>query len=714
MRAGLERLFRPASVAVVGASERAGSYGHQTLRNLEAIGYPGEVWGVNPYRRTAMGHPCVPTVADLPVAVDAVVVAIPAASVPGVVEQAGVRGCGGAVVFSAGFQEVTQGDQLQRELVAAAQRHELPVCGPNGNGIVSMHARVALWGDALAPREPGSVALVSQSGNVAVNALASRRGLRFHTVVAGGNHAVLSAADYLEFLAAEEGVSSIALYLEEDGGPALCDALAACAEADVRVAVLKVGSSEEGAASATAHTAALTGDQRVFRALVEEAGAAWADDAHDLLELAKSLSAGARLPANPGVAIMTCSGGDSAQGADEAHRRRLRLPSFTPRTRELLARSLPPAATIGNPLDYTAMIWGHIDALSDLVVAVGDDPEIDQVLVFYDQPPDLTGAVESSWRAVREGIIAGAARSPSPTMVCSTLPELLDDEAAWRFLRAGIPAVAGLRTGLGCVAAMATKPGDPLRLREMAGLAQSIGAASPEGDWLPEHDSKELLKAAGIDVAESRMVRDEQDVATALSELGGRIALKVSAGNLRHKSELGALVLDLDSVQGALVAYERLSALAESCGGTVIAEQMVPKGTELLVTATTDAVVPAVVVGMGGIWTETLGDVAVVPLPASADRIEEALGALRGAPLLLGGRGQPPADVGAAARLAHLTGELLLVSELELVELNPVIVGNRGAVAVDALVRRRGPSPVAAAVSEAREAEAQEAVQSTT
>src|SRR5438045_4535072 len=155
MRTGLERLFRPASMAVVGASERAGSYGHQTLVNLATLGYRGEVWGVNPFRRSALGHPCVPTVADLPAAVDALVVAIPAAGVASVVDQAGARGCGGAVVLSAGFGEVEQGEALQRDLVAAAQRHDFPVCGPNGNGIVAVHARAALWGDALAPREPG-------------------------------------------------------------------------------------------------------------------------------------------------------------------------------------------------------------------------------------------------------------------------------------------------------------------------------------------------------------------------------------------------------------------------------------------------------------------------------------------------------------------------------------------------------------------------------
>ena len=198
-----------------------------------------------------------------------------------------------------------------------------------------MHARSALWGDAFDPREPGAVALVSQSGNVAVNALAARRGLRFHTVVASGNQAVLSAADYLELLSSEEGVRSIALYLEDDGGPRLCEGLAACAAAGVRVAVLKVGESPAGALAAAAHSGALAGDQRVFRALIEEAGGLWAEDLHELLELSKTLAARSRAPAGRrgrraagrglgrgrrGLAILTCSGGDSAQGADEAAR----------------------------------------------------------------------------------------------------------------------------------------------------------------------------------------------------------------------------------------------------------------------------------------------------------------------------------------------------------------------------------------------------------
>ncbi|HEY2768982.1 MAG TPA: CoA-binding protein, partial [Solirubrobacteraceae bacterium] len=209
----LTRLLRPRSVAVLGATDRPASYGAQALLNLDAIGFPGSVWGVNPRRSEVLGRPCAPTLADLPEPVDAVVMAIPAAGVPAAVEQAGALGCGGAVVIGAGFAEVPEGAALQRDLVDAAMRHELPVCGPNCNGIVAMHARATLWGDALTPREPGPVALVSQSGNVAVNALATRRGLRFHTVIASGNQAVLGAADYLASLAGSAGVGAIALYL---------------------------------------------------------------------------------------------------------------------------------------------------------------------------------------------------------------------------------------------------------------------------------------------------------------------------------------------------------------------------------------------------------------------------------------------------------------------------------------------------------------------
>ncbi|MEA2377164.1 MAG: hypothetical protein QOD13_1071, partial [Thermoleophilaceae bacterium] len=446
----LSRLLHPRTIAVVGATDRDGSYAGETLLNLKRLGYSGTVWGVNPGRAEAHGIPCFPTLAELPEPADAVVVAIPAAGVPAAVEEAGAIGCGGAVVYGAGFGEIAEGAQLEVELAAVAARHGLPVCGPNGNGIVALHERAALWGDALRPLEPGPVALVSQSGNVAVNALATRRGLRLHTVVSCGNSVGLDLAEWVSALAGDEGVGSIALYLEGDGdGELLCEALARCAERGVGVAVLKVGASVAGAGAAAAHTGAVAGDQRVFRALVEEAGAAWAADVHELLELAKVLAVpGARPVPTGGLAVLTCSGGDSALAADECERIGLELPALAPATAARLRELLPRAATVGNPLDYTALIWGEVQTLRDIVATAGGDPGIDQVLVLYDQPADMDGATGESWSNVRAGIRAGSAASPVPVALASTLPELLDDDAAARFAAAGIAPVAGLRTGL--------------------------------------------------------------------------------------------------------------------------------------------------------------------------------------------------------------------------------------------------------------------------
>jgi len=683
----LEPLLRPRSVAVVGASDRPGSYAELVLGNLARAGFDGPVWGVNPRREEALGRPCVSSLADLPDPVDAVVVVIPAAGVPQVVETAGATGCGGAIVISSGFAEVASGTRLQADLRDAALRHELPVCGPNGNGIAALWARAPLWGDEVAAAtEPGHVAIVTQSGNVGVNALASRRGLRLHTVISCGNQAVLEAADYLDRLAAAEGVRSVALFLEHDGdGERLACALARCASNGVGVAVLKVGSSAAGAAAAAAHTGSLAGDHRAFQALVEEAGAAWTQDVHELLEVAKAMAVAGARPRGRGLAILTCSGGDSGLGADTAESLGLELPALSAPTRGRLAGLLPPAATIGNPLDYTSMIWGQVETLRDLVAVTGADPDIDQVIAFYDQPPGISDA---SWAEVRRGLVLGAEASPVPALLASTLPELLDDSVAAELGRAGVPAVAGLATGLRAAAALQAAPGDPDRLRAIAAAASAAcdgnGSAGTEAEcWLAEHEAKTLLRDAGLEVATGRTVADEDDAVAAASELGGRVALKRSHPDLRHKTDAGALVLGVEGAEAVRRAYRSVSG-----EGEVLVERMVDPGVELLVAARRDAVVPVLVLALGGVWTELLGDAAVVPLPADPPRVERALRTLRGWPLLEGHRGTPGADVGSLARLAAIAGEVLLRGGFDLLELNPVIASADGAVVVDALARR--------------------------
>lgn len=688
---GLARLLAPRSIAVVGATEREGAYGDTLLRNLERLGYDGEVWGVNPGRERIREVPCVPTLRDLPRPVDAVAVAVPARAVPDAIEDAVATGCGGAVVVSAGFGEVESGRELEQRLVATARSASFPVCGPNGNGIVNFPARAGLWGDSVQSLPVGGVAMISQSGNVAVNALGSRRGIGFHTVISTGNQSVCDASDWLGALSASDGVRSIAMFLESDGdGERFAEALARCAERGIGVAILKVGSSEAGAGAAAAHTGSLAGDQRIFRALATDAGAHWARDPHELLELARVLAEPrARPDRSGGLAFLTCSGGDSGIAADEADRIGLELPALAPATRERLADLLPEAATIGNPLDYTSQIWAERERLAAIVAAVGDDPAIDQMVVFHDTPADLGAEAEPGWRATRSGLADGAERSPAAPLFASTLPDLIGEEIISELAGRGVAAVGGLLTAIHVAAELRRPPADPERLRAVAAAAARAAGRVGDGAWLSEAGAKEMLADAGIPVGELRTAADPDGAAAAAAAIGFPVALKLSAAGLQHKSEAGAIALRLGDVEAVSAAAERLLTLPEAEGAELLVEAMAEPGPELLIAATSDAVVPALVVGLGGIWTEAFADVAIVPLPASPERVEAALRGLRGAALLTGGRGSTPVDLTAVARAASRAGELLLDERLELLELNPLIAGPDGCVAVDAVARRR-------------------------
>jgi acetate---CoA ligase (ADP-forming) len=725
-------LLSPRSVAVVGANERPGSYGDVIFRNLAAAGFEGAIWGVNPKREEVHGRPCVPRVADLPEPVDAVVVAIPAAACAPVIVEAGERGCGGAIVLAAGFGETPAGRPLEAELREAAMRVGLPVCGPNGNGVVSTPARSPLWGDSVERLTPGPVAVVTESGNFGVNALGSDRGIGFHTVISTGNGAVLEPSDWLEALAATEGVGSIALMLESDGdGARLARALAACAEREIGVAVLKVGSSEGGVRAAGAHTGALAGDQRVFAALMEEAGAAMASEPSELLELARALAVGAppatcgggdrgatergrplvrstdggrsaRPTRRGGLAILTCSGGDSGVAADLAERRGLELPELSAATRERLAAALPSAATVANPLDYTSMLWDDGAALEEIAAAVSSDPAIDQLLLLFDQPRGLDPEIAADWERVKRALLAGATRGGAATILGSTLPELLDPDGAAELAAAGVATAAGLGAAIACAAALRTPPADPKRLREIATATESgrggVGAATgsgadrgpPEGldGGLGEAEAKRLLAAGGLEVPEGAVAVDVAGAVDAARDVGTPVALKLSSPSLLHKTEAGALALDLRDEDEVREAAARLLSLPEAADATLLVERMAGAGIELIFAVRRDGVVPALLVGTGGIWAEALDDVAIVPLPASPARVERALRGLRAAPLLTGARGRPSVDLAAAARFGSRLGELALENDLDLLEVNPALASPRGCVALDAVARR--------------------------
>lgn len=678
----LSRLLAPRSVAVVGATDRPGSYGGAAVRNLLAAGFPGRLVGVNPTRSEVLGVPCIPSLAALETPVDAVVVATPADTVPDVLDAAGALGCGGAVVFAAEFAETGRGDR-QASLVAASARHGLPVIGPNANGVVAVHARAPLWGDTVRLGPPGSVGFVSQSGNLGVLALAARRGLDWHTVVSVGNSAVVDATAVLDHLAGEDGVRSVALYLEDDGdGARWAEALARCADAGVRVAVLKAGHSEAGAAAGGAHTAAVAGDHRVFEALVREAGGAWCLDPHELLETAKVL-AGPRPRRSGGIAVVTCSGGDAVTAADEAHRLGVRLADLAPSTVERLRALLPDGVVVTNPLDHTNALWDDTDRLRALMDALADDPDVAQLLYVQDTPADLPADAAGEWSRTRDGIVEAAPETPRA--VVAALPELMPEVVAESLTARGVTPLLGIRAALLALRANATAVGDAARLREVAAVAGVIGAHQP-GEWLAEHDAKQLLAGHGVPVPRGRIVRTPDDAVAAAAELGGPVAVKLNHPDVQHKSDVGGLELGVAAPEQVRAVTDRILRLRP--GAEVLVEAMSPPGVELLVSVSGDGVVPHLVVGLGGIWTELLDDVALLPLPVSAGAVEHALRSLRGAALLTGGRGRPAVDLVAVAALATSAAHAFLADGLSLVELNPVLAQPDGAVAVDAVIRR--------------------------
>lgn len=707
-------LLAPESVAVVGATERPGSYGDTVVRNLDEAGFAGEILCVNPNRTSVHGHPCLPSLLDLPRAVDAVVLAVPAPAVTPAIREAIEIGCGGAVVVSAGFGETRAGRDLESELTRVAVESAFPVCGPNGNGVISFRHRAPLWGDSVpAGMEAGRVAMISQSGNVAVNAIGSRRGIGFHTMVSTGNQAVLDTGDWLGAVAELDGVSAIALFQETDGdGTRLAEALATCAERDIGVAVLKVGSSIAGQAAASAHTGAIAGDQTVFRALIEEAGAAWATDPHELLEITRVLAEPrARPRAQGGPAVLTCSGGDSGIAADQAEVIDLEFPELEPSTLDRLAGLLPPAVTPANPLDYTSLIWDDGNLLSEIVATVGADPNVNQLLLFHDHPEEMRDEHRDGWNGVRRALAGGALRSETPTLLASTLPDLIDPEARTELANAGIPAVGGIPAALAATKAaqlaLATGTETSTRLRAIARAAGSLPAeAAAGGEWISEHQAKSMLRSAGVEVPDSHVATTPAGCLEGARALGFPVVLKLSGSSIRHKSELGAVRLGIRDESELLAAAEDLMSIAGQMRAAAtrdspqppvfLVEEMAGEGVELIVSARADAVVPSLTVGLGGIWAEQLADSVVVPLPASPAQVGAALTRLRGFGMLRGNRGTSGVDLDALAGFASKVAHLLLEYRdpkgraFDLIELNPVLAGPEHVIALDAIAHLAG------------------------
>ncbi len=672
----LQRLLQPRHIAFIG--------GHKAALAMEqclAAGFTGDVWPVNPGRAQMAGRPCHRAVAELPAPPDAAFIAVPREATVAVVEDLAAMGAGGCVCYAAGFAELgAEGAALQDRLVTAAG--QMALIGPNCYGLLNYLDGVALWPDLHGGgRVERGVAIVSQSGNIALNLTMNQRSVPLAYVISVGNQAVTGLGDCIDALIADPRVTAIGLYIEGWRDLAgFSRAAAAALSKGVPLVALTVGSSPVGRRLALSHTASLAGGAVLAQALFQRLGIIQVKTLPSFMETLKFLALNGPLDGNR-LMLMTCSGGEAALVADLAEPRGLELAELSEVQATALRTLLPDFATVSNPLDYNTGIWGDPVAL-EACFATMMAGESDATLLVLDTPKaDLAG--REDWDQPIAAMIGARARHGRPAAVACSLPELLPESARARLVAHGVVPLHGLDEA---VTALAGAAWYGRRRQELAGRVLALpGPAALPGETrvLDEWDSKLALEAAGVAVPAGRRTtpRDAPEVA---AELGFPVVLK--ALGVAHKTEAGAVALGLEDRAAVAAAAERLAALSER----LLVESMVSGAVaELLVGVGHDPQFGlALVIGAGGELVELIDDTATLLLPTDRAAVAEALESLKVCRLLDGYRGRPKGDKAAVIQAMLAIAAFAQDRRNELLELdvNPLLVLPEGVVAADALL----------------------------
>lgn len=683
----LEALLEPRSVAVIGAGTHPGSIGHEVLHNILDGGYTGAIYAVNPKYDSVLGVPCVASPELLPEPVELAVVAVPAVGVADVVRGCGARGVRALVLLSSGFSELGQDGRVrQAEVLALARDHGMRVIGPNCLGVLNTDPRVRLNATfAELPMRDGGLGLVSQSGalGIAVVAAAARCGLGVAQFVSVGNKADVSGNDLLLAWENDPRVRVIALYLESFGNPRRFARIARRVSRQVPIIAIKAGRSPAGQRAGQSHTAAAAASDDVVDALFCQAGVIRVSTIEQMLDAARVLS-DQPLPAGPRVAIVGNSGGPGILAADAASGSGLDVVTLSSPTEQRLRAVALSAASWQNPVDLGAAAGP--DQVQAAVAALLAAPEVDAVLTVY------TDTAVNDTDSVMARVAAAAAGSNKPvvaTRVGAAGASVSESEPYRRLPVFSFPepAAAALATAVRYARIRQAAPVPDTRpegIDRTAARALVDTIRSRGGGWLTADESAELFGYYGVSLSPQRVVSDADAATSAAGELGYPLAVKLATPGV-HKSERGGVRLGVADEHGLRQVVAELSGPA---GEPLLLQPMAPAGTEVIVGAVQHAQFgPVVMVGAGGVLADLLDDRAFRLAPLSSDEAGAMIGQLRLARLLDGYRGRPAvprtrlADV--VARVGALADDLPGVSELDL---NPLICGSGGIIAVDARV----------------------------
>jgi acetate---CoA ligase (ADP-forming) len=693
-RDAIAHLLAPRSVAIVGASSDPSRIGGRPLRYYRQACFAGRVYPINPNRDQVQGYKAYQTIESVPDQIDLAVIAIPAGQVAVALEQCASKGAKAAVVFSAGFAEIgSEGVERQRELAAVASRCGVRILGPNCLGLFNARAghfaTFSSFPESGLPR-PGRVGLVTQSGAYGTHVLIQARARRIgvNIWVSTGNELDLDVASLIEALAHDSDTEVIACYLEGvRDGTTFIRALAAAHAASKPVILMKVGRSAVGAEAAASHTASLAGSDAVFEAALRPYGVERVDTTDRFLDVTYAASR-ARLPRGRRLGIVTISGGAGVLMADVAQAEGLDVPPLP----EALQRRLLAANPLGsprNPVDVTGQALNDLDLVRQHVAAILDAANYDCVAGFFTAWPASPEVGPKLQAALRE---ATRDRADRPmVLIILASPDIQQSYEEDGFLVFDDPsrAIAALGAMVRLAVRLAAQPRRPPP-------AHAESATRRRRRQPTEVEAKQLMAKAGIAVLPERLVGSAEAAREAAIILGCPVAMKIVSPDIPHKTEIGAVELDVASPEAAAAAFSRLIAAAARGAphagiAGVLVSPMAKEGVEIILAAKNDPVFgPVTMVGIGGIFVEVLKDVALRVGAVDVAEAHQMLKDLKGYALLNGARGRSPADLDAAARAIadFSTFALANAGRFESIEINPLLVRSQGygAVALDAWI----------------------------
>jgi acetyl coenzyme A synthetase (ADP forming)-like protein len=693
--ASMRPMMTPRNVAVVGASREPGSIGARALHAIVSAGFTGRVYPINPNAKELEGLRCYSSITDAPHDVDLALIAVPAPAVLDVVNQCAAAGVKALVVITAGFAEVGEaGRALQQQLVDAVRGHGLRMIGPNCMGLLNTAADVCL-NASFSPIVPpaGRVAFSSQSGalGLAILELARERQVGLSSFVSVGNKADVSSNDLLEYWEADAHTAVILLYLESFGNPRRFARLARRIGRKKPIVAVKAGRTHAGLRAAGSHTAALAASDTAVDALFHQSGVIRADTMDDMFDIAACLDSQA-LPAGRRVAIVTNAGGPGILAVDACEAAGLAVTPFDTATRERLAAFLPPEASLGNPVDMVASATP--DAYRKTVEATLLSNDSDALIVIY-TPVDPRSSAETL-EAIRDGIAAArrAGATGKPVLAClmagTGRPAPLD-VAGERIPCYAFPenCARTLAKIAGYAEWRAQPPAlpwsfDDLRVDDARAVCQHALETRGEG-WLTGDEVGAVLGAFGVPVAAGMLAHSGEQAAALAHVLGFPVAAKLASRSVPHKTDVGAVRLNLGSDAAVTRAYSDIIARGRSLVPDgeidgVLIQSMISGGVETMIGVSYDPLFgPLVAFGLGGIHVEILGDVRFRVAPLTDRDADELIHGIRGLPLLFGYRGHPPADLDALRDLLLRVSRLAVdVPEIVELDLNPVMAMSPG------------------------------------